>query len=151
MRVDRYLIVSIFAVCVLTVFGWSAPAMAAAGDVVLYEGELTASALTWQSEPDGTVRPQLPGTVYLEETGLPDLPCLDLLLLVPLDAAIASVVIEPLATHVVRVPGRLATAMPVVSDSGDAVPHRRLADPVGVFPASWGRPPARSSGVGTDW
>ena len=74
MRVDRCLPVVVAVVLALTVVGWHAPTGAADGNAVIYEGELAATALTWQSVPDGTVRPQLPGARYLQETGLPDLP-----------------------------------------------------------------------------
>ena len=105
----------------------------ALGDVV-YEGNFDGRSLTWESRDDGTFLPLVTGARQLALPGEPDLPARDLLLLVPVDRAVVSVAIEPLAVHRESARGAIAVA-PMATINGEPVA------PVGMrkaTPAGWG-------------
>jgi Peptidase family C25/FlgD Ig-like domain/FG-GAP-like repeat len=140
MHSTRYpvLLVRLFAILLVGLaISPDAQAAASAGEV-LFESGFSAQELNWDVTEGGFVRPVLPETRYSVDPGLMDLPIRELTLLIPLDAVVRGVVVEPLAVHFERVPGSLAVAGPMLTDSGDAV----FADPQkSSLPAqvtSWG-------------
>ena len=96
------------ALVVLLLLVVSAPALAAAGDEVVFEGRFDPADLIWDQDARGDMIPVLPGTRPLGQPGLPQLPGQDLLLLVPAELTVADAWIEPLATHREKSPAPLA-------------------------------------------
>jgi hypothetical protein len=111
---------------------------AAAGGLVVHEGRLDADELGWTRTGSGEFRPVLPEARPLGITGEADLPRRDLLLLVPAHLAVTGVVVEPVATVPVEVPGPLAVADALRTSEGAVLADRRLEPAGGVFPATWG-------------
>ena len=88
-----------------------------AGDVV-HEDRFDAAQLRWTAQADGSVAAELPGTRLVPVPGRAMLPSREMLLLVPANRRVADVVIEPLATTLVKVPGRMALSGEVTTGNG---------------------------------
>jgi len=73
-------------------------ALAAEGRVI-HEGAFNPAEMRWDADSQGVAFPVLDGTRPLGEPGLPQLPVRDLILLVPLEAEVGNLWIEPLETH----------------------------------------------------
>ena len=111
---------------------------AAAAPPAFYEGSVSVDALTWTQGPDGTFSPNLPDARALAETGRPALAERDLLLLVPTDASVGGVEVEPVATHRLAAPGPWALGTVLMSSEGQGVTVADLPVGDGVYPAQWG-------------
>ena len=94
-------------------------AVAAPGEI-LYEGRISEEQWTWEAA-GAAYRVSLAGGRALQQTQRPDLPGLDLLLLVPADLALSDVVVEPLTTHLVTAPGPIALSAPLLTSEGERV------------------------------
>ena len=88
-----------------------------AGEVV-HEDRFDAAQLRWVTQADGTLAAEMPNTRLVPVPGRAMLPSRELLLLVPADRRVADVVVEPLATTLVKVPGQLALATDVTTSTG---------------------------------
>ncbi|MBM4130163.1 hypothetical protein FJ250_03930, partial [bacterium] len=119
------------------------PALAATSGatagVVIHEGSFAPGDLTWERDAEGATYPVLPGLRGIDDPDSPRLPLQTLLLLVPADALVVDAWVEPLATHAEVVPGALARAPALFTDSGGTVLTKRLPVGSGAFPASWSR------------
>ncbi len=113
-------------------------AAAAAGGQVIHEGEFDPGNLRWEANPQGVAYPVLDQTRPLSEPGLPMLPVRELILLVPLDAQVGNLWIEPLETHREHPKNSLALAAPHATDSGEMITIRRMNRQGAEFPATWG-------------
>ena len=111
---------------------------AASGGEVLHEGGFLIQDLEWTVTDTGEIRPMVSETRHQADPGMMDLPTKEMIFLIPLDATVRGVVVEPLEVHTEKVPGDLAKAGSKLTDSGDAI----IADPVkSILPApvsSWG-------------
>lgn len=116
----------------------SAPVVMAASSEVIYEGQFDAGLLIWDQDAHGLYIPVLDGTQSLKQPGLPDLPVLDIQLLVPAGRQVLKAWVEPLATHTLKAPGELAVAADLVSSEGEFLRQSHMAAVDGVFPAQWG-------------
>ncbi len=96
-------------------------APARAGEVI-HQDMFDATSLAWRQGTGGAT-PVLPGTRLLPRPGAPEVPTRQHLLVVPADRRVAAVTIEPLATHVVRAPGGLATGGELLTSTGQPLPH----------------------------
>ena len=105
---------------------------------VIHEGGFSAAQLTWDQDGSGQVIPVLPRTQRLSQPGLPDLSVRDLLFLVPTDWKVTDVQIEPLGSHLEKVPGPLAKSGPLAASSGEFITTPRLVRKSGAFPEAWG-------------
>ncbi|MCK9996953.1 MAG: T9SS type A sorting domain-containing protein [Candidatus Krumholzibacteria bacterium] len=110
----------------------------AAGGQVIHEGEFYPGDLRWEANPQGAAYPVLDQTRPLSEPGLPMLPVRELILLVPLDAQVENLWIEPLETHREHPKNSLALAAPHTTDSGDMITIRSMNRQGAEFPATWG-------------
>ena len=128
--------ISLLAMC-LAIWPLAAGAESPAG-AVIFEGETRLEDLTWVGGTDGSMQPVLLGTRTLGEPLLPALPRQEILLLVPLDASIVDVVVEPLRTHVEKAPGALTLGEPQTTDSGVEITVSRLKRVGERFPSVWG-------------
>ncbi len=136
---DRHRLMSRISLTVATAAAltWGTVALGAGAPAAFFEGRITGE-LSWETNASGAVTPRLAGGRAWAETDRPALAVLDLRLLVPLEAAPGGVEVVPLATHRVRVPGRLAVGSPLISSDGVAVVAARLPLDGAVFPAQWG-------------
>lgn len=115
----------------------AAAAVFAAPGQALYEERLDPASWSWQDTPEG-LRVDLAGARALDETGEPALPVRELLLLVPAGTAVGDLVVEPVASHTERVPGKLALAAPLVASDGGAATIDRFPAGTAAFPPVWG-------------
>jgi hypothetical protein len=116
---------------------WAAstvPALAASSPAgaVIHEAGFDIGRLAWRTDPNGGVAVELPDTRLLTEPGRLLIPVRHHLLVVPADRSVESISIEPIATHPVKAPDRLAVA-------GD------------VFTTRGGKLAAGDAGPATDW
>ena len=95
----------------------NATAAAPAGEVI-HEGRFDAAQLRWVAQADGNVAAELPDTRLVPVPGRAMLPNREMLLLVPADRRVAGVVVEPLATSLLKVPGQLALSADVTTSEG---------------------------------
>jgi hypothetical protein len=109
------------------------------GATALFEGSVTPDQYTWTLNDDGAYRLELVAGRPLGVTGQPDLPGLDLLLLVAPEAVAVDVRIEPLKVRREPLPGPLALARPLLTSEGQALPQEHLAPADGAFPPTWGQ------------
>ncbi len=130
------MLIRVLAVAVVATALCSAAIAAAAS---LHTGHLSPDRYTWSITDGGDYRLELDGGRPLGVTDQPDLPGLDLLLLVPADLPIADVGIEPITVRRLPLPGRLAVAAPLVSSNGEVLPRHHLQPVDGAFPATWGQ------------
>lgn len=124
----QFLLVRIFMALIVALVIPSLSWAAAAPGTVLLESGFAVEELEWTATESGGVRPVLPSARFVADPGLVDLPTRAFTLLIPLDAIVRNVVIEPLAFHTEKVPGSLALAGPQLTDSGDAI----FADPAKI-------------------
>ena len=113
------------------------PAQAADGQVIL-EGSFDTRDLRWEADDQGVPYPVLGNTRTLAQPGLPQLPAREIVLLVPLEAEVANLWIEPLETHREPAKNALAIAPALFPDSGGMVTTTSMARRDGSFPATWG-------------
>jgi hypothetical protein len=125
----------------LAIFGaalvWAAstvPALAASSPAgaVIHEAGFDIGRLAWRPDTNGGVAVELPDTRLLPEPGRLQIPVRHHLLVVPADRSVESISIEPITTHPVKAPDRLAVA-------GD------------VFTTRGGQLAAGDAGPATDW
>ncbi len=128
---------AVLIVGILAAPAWATVARGAEAPLSFFEGQF-AGELSWESTPDGSLAPRLSDSRAWAQTYRPALAARDLLLLVPLDAVPGGVEVVALATHRVRVPGRLAVGAPLVTSEGVAVSSARLALEGAIFPGQWG-------------
>ena len=118
------------------------PSLAASAAGAFHEGTVAASQLSWDLDGTGAYAPSLPGARRLAETDKPVLVSQSLLLLVPVDLPVSGVVVEPLATHRERVPGKLSQGGLLYDDQGVGKVVDRLAggkeSGEGSYPQVWG-------------
>jgi len=114
------------------------PVVALAGnDPVVYESTISADSWSWDKSTEGQSLPILEGARVLAEPGLPQLPALDLLLLIPVGQEVADAWVEPLSTRSEVLADPVNVAPPHITDGGEFVTTARMAPSKGVFPASW--------------
>ncbi len=111
---------------------------AASGSPVIHEGGFHPGDLRWEADAHGAAYPVLDGTRPLAEPGLPMLPVRELVLLVPLEAQVENLWIEPLETHREYTKNTLALAAPHTTDAGEMITITRMTRQGAEFPAAWG-------------
>jgi hypothetical protein len=104
----------------------------------LHRGSIAPDSYSWSLDASGSYRLEYDGGRPLGVTDQPELPAVDLLLLVPDDLAISDVRIEPVSVRREPVPGDLALAGPLAASNDEFLPRHHLEADGGIFPATWG-------------
>ncbi|MFO7653144.1 MAG: C25 family cysteine peptidase [Candidatus Krumholzibacteriia bacterium] len=135
----RWYILAGFAPAAMLLLFAAGSAAAADGGRILLEDGFAADDLRWETLADGSRVPHAPGAAArLLETGDPDLPARDLTFLIPLAESGARLEVEAVSVRRIQLPGPIAAAGPVTTDSGDAVSIDLLPADGHEFPAVWG-------------
>ncbi|MBD3221793.1 hypothetical protein GF314_11185 [bacterium] len=104
----------------------------------VYEGRVDLDDYGWSPDGRGGFLLEHRDGRPLGVTDRPDLPAVDLLLLVPDDLAVVDVRIEPHRVRREVAPGPLSLAGALVSSDETELPRHHLATADGRFPATWG-------------
>ncbi len=114
-----------------------ATGLAASTSRIIYEGSIDSSDLDWIQDEAGTGTLAYPGSQPVLDTDLPQLPSLNEVFLVPMDARIVAVEVVPEQTHRETLPGRITLNAPIRDENGVEARIEMLSPANQMFPAGW--------------